>query len=111
MRVQNRLMQSFGPEKNDNQLGKLNEKAQEWWVRSLNELGDALNTSFRLKSNPFRKPQVADEWEEYLSQKRKEHVSYSAQIVSAEAEINERVYRLFDLTPTEIELLQREVDH
>jgi hypothetical protein len=29
----------------------------------------------------------------------------------AEAELNDRVYRLFDLTPEVIKLLQREVEH
>lgn len=29
----------------------------------------------------------------------------------AEAELNDRVYRLFNLTPDEIKLLQKEVEH
>lgn len=109
--VQRRLAQTFGQYNQGVLVSSLNEKSQEWWKRSLNELGDALKTSFRLKSNPFKKPQTAEEWDEYLSQKRKEHVSYSQQLASAEAEINERVYRLFELTAAEIELLQREVEH
>ena len=32
-------------------------------------------------------------------------------LTDAEEEINERVYRLFKLTPAEIELLKREVEH
>jgi hypothetical protein len=33
------------------------------------------------------------------------------QIADAEAELNDRVYKLFHLTPDEIKLLQREVEH
>ncbi len=82
-----------------------------WWERSLNELGDALRTSFRLKANPFKKPQIADEWEPYLADKQREYQSLTQQLAAAEAEINARVYQLFDLTPAEIKLLQREVEH
>ena len=32
-------------------------------------------------------------------------------VMMAEAEINERVYRLFNLTPDEVALLKREVEH
>lgn len=75
----------------------------------MNELGDALKTSFKLKANPFKKPQTADEWEPYLADKQREYARLSEQL--AEAEINDRVYKLFKLTPAEIKLLQREVEH
>ncbi len=87
----------------------LNNKAQACWEQSLNELGDALKTSFKLKANPFKKPQTADEWEPYLNDKRAAVAKLTQQL--AEAEINARVYKLFDLTPAEIALLQREVEH
>ena len=77
----------------------------------LRELGDALKTSFKLKANPFKKPQTADEWEPYLAEKRSAVESLTQQLAAAEADINARVYKLFDLTPTEIALLQREVEH
>jgi hypothetical protein len=32
-------------------------------------------------------------------------------LADAEADLNDRVYALFDLTPEEIQLLQREVEH
>ena len=89
--------------------GTLNNKAQAWWEQSLNELGDALKTSFKLKANPFKKPQTADEWEPYLNDKRAAVAKLTQQL--AEADINARVYKLFDLTPAEIALLQREVEH
>ena len=59
--------------------------------------------------NPFTNPRTADEWEPYLAEKRSAAASLAQQL--AEAEINARVFRLFDLTQDEITLLLREVAH
>ncbi len=108
---QRRLFQAFGQDPQGQPLGKLNNKAQAWWEQSLNELGNALKTSFKLKANPFKKPQIADEWESYLAEKRSAVESLKQQLADAEAEVNARVYKLFELTPDEIKLLEREVEH
>lgn len=108
---QRRLMQTFGHGPQGEPLGKLNEKAQDWWLLSLNELGDALKTSFKLTANPLKTPRIADEWEPYLAEKRAAVELLTRQIADAEAELNDRVFQLFHLTPDEIRLLQREVEH
>lgn len=107
--VRRRLFSAFDP--NAGKQVTLNLKAQAWWNLSLVELGDALQTSFKLKGNPLKNPRAADEWESYLTEKRDEVESASRQIADAEAELNDRVYRLFDLTAEEVKLLQREVEH
>ena len=89
----------------------LNTKAQSWWELSLSELGEALKVSFKLQANPFRHPRTADEWEPYLAEKREEFERLTRELSDAEAELNDRVYRLFELTVDEIALLQREVEH
>jgi hypothetical protein len=104
---QRRLLQTF----RDGTDGRLNQKAQAWWALSLNELGDALKSSFKLKSNPMTKPATADEWEQYLEQKRQDQTALTTRLSGAEAELNDRVYRLFYLKPDEIKLLQKEVEH
>ncbi len=71
----------------------------------------SLKSSFRLKTNPFSSPRAADEWEPYLLEKRLVVERMSNELASAEAELNDRVYHLFNLTPDEIKLLQREVEH
>jgi len=43
--------------------------------------------------------------------KRTEQTRLTSAINAAEADLNTRVYRLFDLTPDEIRLLQQEVAH
>lgn len=85
--------------------------AQAWWEASLNDLGAALKTSFKVPGNPFKNPRTADEWEPYLADKRAEYERHSRTLADAETEMNERVYRLFNLTADEIALLKREVEH
>lgn len=53
-------------------------------------------------------PRVADEREPYLAEKKAEVERLSRQLADAETELNDRVYHL---TPDEIKLLQREVEH
>ena len=70
-----------------------------------------MKTSFKLAANPFKKPQTADEWEPYLEEKRSAVQSLTKQPADAEHEINQRVFRLFNLTADEIALLMKEVEH
>ena len=92
-------------------LGQLNLKAQSWWELSYAELGAALKTSFKLRSNPLKNPRTADEWEPYLAEKGAEVDRQTRELADAEAELNDHVFALFHLTQAEIELLQREVEH
>ena len=105
--VRSRLVQGFRTDP----ITKLNEKSQEWWELPFNELGDALKTSFKLKKNPFTNPTTADEWEPYLTSKRNEVEALRRQLANAEAEINDRVFKLFNLNSEEVKLLLREVEH
>ena len=58
-----------------------------------------------------KNPRAADEWEPYLQEKRDENARLTTALADAEAELNDQVYRLFDLTADEIKLLQKEVEH
>jgi hypothetical protein len=46
-----------------------------------------------------------------LAEKKAEVARLTRELSDAEAELNDRVYRLFELTSAEIKLLQREVEH
>ncbi len=107
IKVQHRLLQAFAGASSN----PLNQKAEAWWEYDLIPLGEALKQSFKLPSNPMKNPRTADEWESYLIEKRSEHTRLTKALNAAETEINDRVYRLFDLTPDEIRLLQKEVEH
>lgn len=104
---QRRLIQAFSGDGS----GQLNQKAEAWWDLSLNQLGDALKQSFKLPANPMKNPRAADEWEPYLREKQDENTRLTRALKDAEAELNDRIYRLFDLSPDEIKLLQKEVEH
>ncbi len=104
---QRRLLQAFS----GGGAGLLNQKAEAWWNLSLNQLGDALKQSFKLPANPMKNPRAADEWEPYLREKEDENARLTRALTDAEAELNDRVYRLFDLSADEIKLLQKEVEH
>jgi hypothetical protein len=109
--VQKRLTQAFGEGSAGETPRKLNNKASSWWDASFNELGTALKASFHLAASPFRTPRIADEWESYLAEKRTSVETLTRRLADAEAELNDRVYQLFQLTPREIRILQREVEH
>lgn len=106
LKVQHRLAQTFGTGS-----GELNQRAQAWWNIALPALGEALKQSFRLSANPMKNPHTADEWEPYLEENVSEHARLSFALKEAEKELNDRVYRLFDLTLSEVELLTKEVEH
>jgi hypothetical protein len=54
---------------------------------------------------------IADEWEPYLQEKRDDNARLTHVLTDSEAELNYRVYRLFNLTADEVKLLQKEVEH
>ncbi len=47
-----------------------------------------------------------DDWEKYLAEKSAEVIKPTAEIEAAEREVGTIVYKLFDLTPKEIKLLE-----
>jgi hypothetical protein len=54
---------------------------------------------------------VAAAWEPYLNEQRAHQTRLTASLAAAEADLNARVDRLFNLTPEEIKLLEKEVEH
>lgn len=59
-----------------------------WWELSLNQRGDALKTSFKLKRNPLKNPRVADEREPYLSEKKDEVERLTRELNDVESKLN-----------------------
>ena len=51
-----------------------------------------------------------DDWEKYLAEKSAEVIRHRAEIKAAEREIDAIVYKLFDLTPDEVRLLEDSLD-
>lgn len=82
---------------------KLTTKLKEWW--NLPDFG-AFQKEVE-KALKARIPlQERNDWENWLTSSRAEIHALTAEIVRLEAEINAKVYALFDLTPDEIALLE-----
>ena len=47
-----------------------------------------------------------DDWEQWFDSRRAEAMAHRQRVVEAEAEINARVYSMFELTPTEIAAIE-----
>lgn len=85
---------------------KLTGKLKEWWTLPdfaafKKEVEKALKVRIPL--------QERNEWENWITASRTQIHSLSAEITQAEAEINAKVYALFDLTPDEIALLEASI--
>jgi hypothetical protein len=93
---------------------KPNQKLTAWWT-----LGepDGLQpfTAFREEVKKLRKRDLPmyerEQWDPYLSAKLMEHRHLTDQIVAAESEINDRVYRLFGLSAEEIRVVDEETKY
>ena len=85
---------------------KLTNKLKEWWVLPdfaafQKEVKKALKAAIPL--------QERNEWESWIAKTRAEINALTAEIARLEAEINAKVYALFDLTPEEITLLEANI--
>jgi hypothetical protein len=82
---------------------KLTTRLQEWWI-----LPDF--AAFRAEVKKVFKADIPlaerSAWEDWITRDRAEIGRLSAEIAKAEAEIDQIVYALFDLTPDEIALLE-----
>lgn len=85
---------------------KLTTRLKEWWTLPdfaafQSEVKKALKADIPLKER--------SEWEDWITTTRAEINALSAEISRLEAEINAKVYELFELTPAEIELLEANI--
>jgi len=81
---------------------KLNNALTAWWTLDFKtfraEVAKALKNDIPLRER--------EDWEAHLSGARATHDRLTAQIVALEEELNDRVYRLFGLTPAEVKTLE-----
>ena len=94
----------FTVEKTDIIKGLKEEEYQDGFLRDLfvNILGYKLNLD-----SPTLKQQ--DEWEEYFNSYKKEINDLQAEIKKTDAEIDQMVYKLYELTEEEIRIVEESV--
>lgn len=85
---------------------KLTTKLKEWWA-----LPDfaAFQTEVKKALNATIPLQERNDWHDWITETRAEISALSAEIARLEAEINAKVYAMFDLTPEEIALLEANI--
>jgi hypothetical protein len=81
---------------------KLNQKLTAWWDQDFAGLRTELAKVFK-KDIPVSE---RDQWETWFDEQCADHRGFTDEIVRLETELNDRVYRLFDLTPDEIKLIE-----
>ncbi len=81
---------------------KLMKRLHDWWTLDFTAFRKAVKRSFGAEI-PVKE---RDQWERYLAENAAMVKALGAQIADAEREIDAIVYRLFDLTPDEIRLLE-----
>jgi hypothetical protein len=85
---------------------KLSRKLENWWELDFAGFLAEVKRAFKLDL-PLRQ---RGEWEGYLAENRATVRRLSAEIEAAEREIDAIVYRLFDLTPAEVALLEASLE-
>jgi hypothetical protein len=80
----------------------LNRKLGAWWDLELAGFREEVRKAFKRELGP----RELERWEGWLAAMRARHEGHTAAIVAGETELNERVYRLFELTPDEIRLIE-----
>ena len=84
---------------------KLSRKLEDWWMLDFAQFRDEVKRVFRADIAVNERA----EWEGYLAKNTAEVRKLDAEIEKAEREIDAIVYRLFELTPEEIKLLEDSV--
>ena len=84
---------------------KLSRKLENWWALDFSPFRDEIKRVFHTDI-PVKE---RGEWESYLANNAAEVRKFDAEIEKAEREIDAIVYRLFDLSPDEIALLESSI--
>lgn len=85
----------------------VNRKLTEWWLLDFAALRAELKKTFK-QDIALRE---RDDWETLWRERRDDHERLTAEIVAHETEMNDRVYRLFNLAKDEIRLVEEETKY
>lgn len=83
----------------------LNNKLKSWWKLDFKEFQKEIKKVFKTELTLNQR----DEWETYLTDKRKQVEDLTNTLIAIEGNLNTEVYKLFDLTPDEIKLIEENV--
>jgi hypothetical protein len=101
-KTQHRVLTDFGAPG-----AKLNQKLTAWWELDFPTFHAQIQTALNTKIAVGER----SEWEEWLQHQRLQHQQYTEQMIAAETELNTLVYQAFDLTPTEIQIIEERTEY
>lgn len=81
---------------------RLNQRLTAWWDLDFSTFRREIAIVFK-HDIPLKQ---RDEWEAWLAGQRSEHLRLTADIVRLETDLNAHVYELFDLTPSEVKVIE-----
>lgn len=81
---------------------KLNNMLKNWWRLDFTEFQKQIKSRFKSSIPPAER----NDWQDYLEAEKAKIATLNEQITQHEAELNQEVYGLFDLTPQEIILVE-----
>jgi hypothetical protein len=99
--VRHRILADLAPP----ERAKLSRKLAEWWTLDFAAFRDEVKRVFHIDI-PVKE---RGDWETYLAERSAEVRALTAEIKAAERAIDAIVYRLFDLSPDEIALLEASI--
>jgi hypothetical protein len=99
--VRHRILADLAPHEHAN----LSRKLEEWWNLDFANFREEVKRVFRAEITVKER----NEWEVYLAESAGQIRTLTTEIKTAESEIDAAVYKLFDLTPDEIALLEASV--
>lgn len=86
----------------EEQTFKLNKKLENWWLLNFDELQKELQKAFKANIPLAER----NDWQDYFEAEQKKHSDLNQKIVSLEQQLNQQVYKLFNLTKKEIALIE-----
>ena len=87
-------------------MPKLSNKLKQWWTLNFAAFRAEIKKQFKTEIPVAER----NEWEQYLQAEREKVEKLTAGIEALERDIDQRVYRLFDLTGEEILLLEASLE-
>jgi len=84
---------------------KLSKKLKNWWELDFSSLQSEIKKSFK-GSIPLAE---RNDWQDYFESEQTKRQQLQAKVTLLEDELNQEVYKLFNLTPDEIGLIEAEV--
>lgn len=84
---------------------KVNKKLEAWWLLTFTELQSEIRKAFK-GVIPLKE---RDDWQDYFEESKAFYLKLGVDLATLECELNQEVYKLFELSSKEIALIEQEI--